>query len=185
MSYQATIILQKLLPINIVDIITPEQQEALNQLIITGNESYERALLTRLKLITQSMKPAKIKLGIRNFLIIKKLHQELYPIIEKLALSTEATKYYAQWVNKAKTTQIAEMVENPKRNLYLIAFIDHWYKLWQDTFVDMLLKSVQQLLNKAERNVGLMMKERMPEKNKLTSSVLAGFDDASGTLNEV
>lgn len=170
---------------NIADIITPEQQEALNQLIITGNESYERALLTRLKLINQSMKPAKIKLGIRNFLIIKKLHQELYPIIEKLALSTEATKYYAQWVNKAKTTQIAEMVENQKRNLYLIAFIDHWYKLWQDTFVDMLLKAVQQLLNKAERNVSLMMKERMPEKNKLTSSVLAGFDDASGTLNEV
>lgn len=169
----------------IIEIITPEQQEALNQLIITENESYERALLTRLKLITQSMKRAKIKLGIRNFLIIKKLHQELAPIIEKLALSTEATKYYAQWVNKAKITQIAEMVDDHKRNLYLTAFIDHWYKLWQDTFVDMLLKAVQQLLNKAERNVALMMKERWPEKNKLTSSVLSGFDDASGTLDEV
>jgi len=169
----------------IADVIMPEQQEALNQLIMTEGESYERALLTRLKLITQSMKPAKIKQGIRNFLIIKKLHRELNPIIEKLALSSEAIKYYAQWVNKAKITQISEMVEIQKRNLYLVAFIAHWYKLWQDTFVDMLLKAVQQQLNKAERDVGLMMKERMPEKNKLTASVLSGFNDANSKLDAV
>lgn len=131
------------------------------------------------------MRPAKIKQGVRNFLIIKTLHQELTPIIQKLALSTEATRYYAQWVNKAKLTQIAEMVELQKRNLYLVAFIDHWHKLWQDTFVDMLLKAVQQQLNKAERDIGLMIKERMPEKNKLTSSVLTGFNDATGKLDEV
>jgi len=169
----------------IVEIITPEQQEALNQLIMSEGESYERSLLTRLKMITQSMKPAKIKQGIRNFLIIKKLHRELNPIIEKLALSSEATKYYAQWVNKAKTTQVSEIVELQKRNLYLVAFIAHWYKLWQDTFVDMLLKAVQQQLNKAERDVGLMIKERTPEKNKLTSSVISGFNDANDKLDEV
>ena len=43
------IVIQKM-----VNIITPEQQEALNQLILTEGESYERALLTRLKTITQS-----------------------------------------------------------------------------------------------------------------------------------
>lgn len=32
------------------DIITPEQQEALNQLVLTEGELYERALLTRLKM---------------------------------------------------------------------------------------------------------------------------------------
>lgn len=31
--------------------------------------------------------------------------------IEKLNLSPEATKYYAQWASKAKITQIAEIVE--------------------------------------------------------------------------
>ena len=169
----------------IVDVILPEQQEALNQLFMTEGEAYERALLARLKIITQTMKPAKIRQGVRNFLIIKKLHQELAPIIKKLSLSAEATSYYAQWVNKAKITQIAEIVETPKRNLYLIAFIDHWYKLWQDTFIDMLLKAVQQLLNRAERDVSLMIKERMPEKNKLTSSVLTGFNDANGKLDKV
>ena len=176
---------EKIVAQKMVNVITPEQQEALNQLILTEGESYERALLTRLKTITQSMKPAKIKQGMRNFLIIKKLHKELSPIIEKLALSTEATKYYAQWVNKAKVTQVAEIVDLQKRNLYLITFIDHWYRLWQDTFVDMLLKAVQQQLNRAERDVGLMIKDRMPEKNKLTASVLSGFNDTTNTLDEV
>ena len=178
-------VFEKTIMQTMINIITPEQQEALNQLILTDGEFYERALLTRLKTITQSMQPAQIKQGMRNFLIIKKLHKELHPIIEKLALSSEATKYYAQWANKAKITQIAEIVDLQKRNLYLVAFIDHWYRLWQDTFVDMLLKAVQQQLNRAERNVGLMIKKRMPATNKLTSSVLSGFDNATGTLDEV
>lgn len=169
----------------IADIITPEQIEALAQLIMTSDNCYERSLLTRLKFITQSLKPAKIKSGIRNFLIIKKLHEEIISVIKKLTLSTEATKYYAQWVIKAKTTQIAEMTESHKRHLYLMAFIDHSYKIWQDTLVDMLLKCIQQQLNKAERVVGKMLIDRMPEKNKLTVSVLSGLDDSQNTVNAV
>lgn len=169
----------------IADIITLEQQEALDQLtMMTGNQ-YERSLLTRLKIITQSLKPEKIKNSIRNFLIIKKIHKEIAPLIDKLALSTEATKYYAQWVIKAKITQIAEITELNKRHLYLMAFIDHCYKIWQDTLVDLLLKSVQQQLNKAERAVDQMIKDRMPEKNKLTASVLAGLSDSQSTIHAV
>lgn len=165
--------------------ITPAQVEALEQLTVTPGNHYERSLLTWLKVITQSLKPAKIKNGIRNFLIIKKLHEEIIPIIKKLALSTEATKYYAQWVIKAKTTQIAEMTESHKRHLYLMAFIDHCYKVWQDTLVDMLLKCVQQQLNKAERVVGKMLIDRIPEKNQLTASILSGLNDSQGTVNAV
>src|SRR4051812_1624505 len=65
-------VFEKIVLQTMVNIITPEQQEALNQLILTEGEFYERALLTRLKTITQSMKPAQIKQGMRNFLIIKK-----------------------------------------------------------------------------------------------------------------
>ncbi len=167
------------------EIITPTQQEALEQLTMIPENHYERSLLTRLKIITQSLKPAKIKNGIRNFLIIKNLHKEIGSLIEKLALSTEATKYYAQWVIKAKTTQIAEMTEPHKRHLYLMAFVDHCYKIWQDTLVDMLLKSVQQQLNKAERSVNQLIIDKLPEKNKLTASVLSGLDDSQNTINAV
>lgn len=169
----------------ILHAITPAQQEALDQLIKTEGESYERALLTRLKSITQSMQPGRIKQGMRNFLIIKKLHQELKPVIEQLNLSPEATKYYAQWVNKAKITQVAEIADFQKRNLYLVAFIDHWYRLWQDTFIDILLKAVQQQINKAAKEVDILVKTRAPIKNKLAESVLFGFNNINEKLNEI
>jgi TnpA family transposase len=167
------------------EIITPAQEEALDQLTEIPENHYERSLLTRLKVVTQSLKPAKIKSGIRNFLIIKNLHKEVSPLIKKLALSIEATKYYAQWVIKAKTTQVAEMIEPYKRHLYLMAFVDHCYKIWQDTLVDVLLKSIQQQLNKAERAVIKMLMEKMPEKNQLTVSVLSGLNDSQSTVNAV
>ena len=66
-----------------------------------------------------------------------------------------------------------------------MAFVDHCYKIWQDTLVDVLLKSVQQQLNKAERAVSKMLMEKMPEKNQLTVSVLSGLDDSKSTVNAV
>jgi TnpA family transposase len=130
--------------------------------------------------ITQSLRPAQIKHGMHNFLIIKKR-----PIIDSLALSVEATKYYAQWVMKAKVTQITEVVNPHKRYLYLIAFVDHCYKIWQDTLVDMFLKCVQQQLNKTERELSYIIKERLSDKNKLINSVLSGFQTNQATIENV
>ena len=56
----------------IVDIITPTQREALDHLVCTTGEYYQRPLLTRLKSINQSLRPGQIRHGIHNFLIIKK-----------------------------------------------------------------------------------------------------------------
>ncbi|HRD71026.1 MAG TPA: Tn3 family transposase [Legionella sp.] len=167
------------------NVITQVHQEALDHLTITTGEYYERPLLTQLKTITQSMRPKQIKHGIRNFLIIKKLFNEIKPIIDALSLSAEATKYYAQWVIKAKVTQITDMVESNKRYLYLVAFIDHTHRIWQDTLVDILLKSVQQQLNKAAKKLDNIIKDRAPDKNKLSASVLSGFNETQSTVNAV
>lgn len=166
-------------------IITPYHQEALDQLTDTSGEYYQRPLLTRLKTVTQSMRPMHIRHGMRNFLIIRKLFQEIEPIVKVLSLSAGATKYYAQWVIKAKATQITDMIEPHKRYLYLVAFIDHYHKIWHDTLVDMLLKSVQQQLNKAEKNLGIVIKEKLPDKNKLAASVLLGFNETRSTVDAV
>lgn len=88
-------IFEKTVVQNITDIITPEQQEALNQLIITGNESYERALLTRLKLITQSMKPAKI--GKDKYIPILQMMAE----INELTTFTSSFKHHKITGSKA------------------------------------------------------------------------------------
>jgi TnpA family transposase len=168
----------------IASMVTPSQAEALTQLIST-TQNYERPLLIRLKTITQSIRPAHIKNGMHHFLIIKKLFKEIAPLIHHLDLSTEATRYYAQWVIKSKVTQITDMVDLNKRYLYLAAFMSHSYKEWQDTLVDMLLKSVQQQLNKAEKARDLMIKEHQSNKNKLMTSVLSGFHDNQSTLKAV
>lgn len=76
----------------------------------------------------QSLRPEQIRHGIHNFLIIKKLFQKLQSVIKKLDLSVDATKYYAGWIVKAKVTQITDIVEPNKRYLYLVTFIDHYYK---------------------------------------------------------
>lgn len=164
--------------------IKPSQEEALTQLTST-TQNYERPLLIRLKTITQSIRPAQIKQGMHHFLIIKKLFKEIAPLINHLALSPEATKYYAQWVIKSKVTQLTDMADSHKRYLYLASFVSHSYKMWQDTLVDMLLKCVQQQLNKAEKEVDLMIKERQPNKNKLMTSVLSGFHENQTTLKAV
>lgn len=169
----------------IANAITPLQCEALDQLVSTTGEYYQRPLITRLKTINQSLRPKQIRHGMRNFLIIKKLFQELQSVIIKLDLSVDATKYYAGWVVKAKVTQITDIVEKNKRYLYLVAFIDHYYKMWQDTLVDMLLKSVQQQLHNADRQLDNIMKEKIPDKNKLTYSVLLGFDNTKLTVDLV
>jgi TnpA family transposase/uncharacterized FlaG/YvyC family protein len=165
--------------------ITPELQEALDQLTNTTGEYYQRPLLTRLKTITQSMRPRQIKHGMHNFLIIKKLFKEIKPLVETLSLSSEATQYYAQWIRKAKITQITDMSEPLKRYLYLAAFIDHCHKIWQDTLIDMLLRCVQQQLNKADKELGIIIKERAADKNKLAASVLSGFNETKSTIDAV
>lgn len=161
--------------------ITDTQIEALNQLLVSTGE-YQRPLLTRLKQLCFSTRPSKIKQGIRNFLVIKKLFNEISPLIKELDLSSEATRYYAQWLIKAQTHQAAIMPKATKKYIYLIAFVDYYFKIWQDVFIDILIKSVQQQLNKIERISADKIKEELPQRNCLTSSVVSGFFEAKDTV---
>src|SRR5690606_294564 len=99
--------------------------------------------------------------------------------------SSEATQYYAQWAVKAKTTQITDIIDPNKRYLYLITFIDHYYKVWQDTLIDIILRCVQQQLNKVDKELNIIVKGRLLEKNKLATSVLSGFNETQTTIEAV
>lgn len=159
--------------------ITESQKESLDTLLHTIKGDYQRTLVTRLKHVNQSMRPAKIKHGLRNFLIIKKLFFENKSIIDTLGLSNEAIKYYAQWLIKAQSYQTISITEENKRYLHLLAFLSYYYKIWQDMLVDILLKSVQQQLNKMEKINTDQVKEDLPGKNKLTHTVLSGLQTAT------
>ncbi len=170
---------------NVSNNITSSQEEALNELLHTIKGDYQRPLVTRLKHINHSTRPAKIKHGLRNFIIIKKLFLETKSLMDKLDLSNEAVQYYAQWLIKAQSYQTISMTETNKRHLHLLAFINYYYKIWQDILVDILLKSVQQQLNRVEKINTDMVKEDLPEKNKLTKSVLSGFQNANLKIDAV
>ena len=165
--------------------LLPGHKDTLEALISGYDDYYQRALITRLKTLYQSTRPSKIRHSLQNFLIIKKLFEELKPVIESLDLSTEATRYYAQWVLKSKTSQISDLSTPEKKYLHLIAFIIHYFKVSQDTLVDILLKSVQQHINKAERTVQMVSHDFLLQKNKLASSVLYGFEEAQTALEAV
>ena len=59
-------------------------------------------MLTKLKIVSQSVKPLQIKQSVHAFLIVKKLYFELHDTIDKLGLSPEAIRYYGEWTTKAK-----------------------------------------------------------------------------------
>lgn len=159
--------------------------QALMQLIEKNDEANQRPLLVRLKSISQSIKPAQIKRSLHGFLIIKKLRDEVAPLIEGLDLSPEATRYYARWIIKAKVSQVIGMTDTTKRCLYLLAFVAHQYKMWQDTLLDILQKCVQQQLNKLDQEVNRIIADRLTEKNALTGAVLQGYQQQAVSIKAV
>ena len=157
--------------------ISSDDKQALDKLINKSPVHYQRPLLVCLKNINQSINPGKIKQSVHGFLIIKKLKQELAKLIKELNISSEAIRYYAQWVVKAKLTQLTDITDENKRYLYLLAFVTHQFKVWQDTLMDVILKSIQHYRNKAEFMVNALYSENITEKNKLTTSVLQAYNE--------
>jgi TnpA family transposase len=155
--------------------IARAQSKALDELTATNPGYYQRSLLTRIKMINQSLLPGKIKQSLHGFLILKRLYRELTPLIEALNLSPETAAYYGKWVIKAKMSQLDDIVDVRVRYLYLLGFIVHQYKRWDDTFIEIVFRSAQQHANKIAVVMGEINTEKLPEKNKLTTAVLEGF----------
>ncbi len=164
--------------------VTNEQSKALDELTQSNTGYYQRPLLTRIKVIDQSLSPGKIKQSLHGFLILKHLYHELKPLIDALNLSPETAIYYGKWVIKAKVTQLNDIVDTHVRYLYLIGFIIHQYKRWDDAFIDIILRSSQQHANKIERLMGEINTERLPAKNTLATSVLKGFQSQRISIKE-
>ena len=90
--------------------------------------------------------------------------------------------------SKAKTSQIKAINDDNIRYLYLLAFIDHQYKNWQDIFIDTMLKVNQQRLNKIEMAVKESHSEFAARNSNLLGFVLSGFDkqaDLIGAIKKV
>ncbi len=167
--------------------ISEENREVLDGLLNTSDDpgAYKKALLTRLKYINQSLKPKKIRQSIQGFLIIQKLFEEVKPLINALNLSSEATKYYAVWVIKARTLQLGSFSNSNKVYLHLLSFINHQYCTWQDMLIDILLRTSQERLNKVAKTVDNSIIENNERKNKLTHLVVSSLKKSEASLVQV
>ncbi|MFV9852087.1 MAG: DUF4158 domain-containing protein, partial [Rickettsia aeschlimannii] len=169
------------LVLKVADNITDDNKSTLDSLLESDDS---KSMITKLKVINQSVMPSRIKQSISGFILIKKLYEDNAKLIKLLDLSREATKYYASWVIKAKISQIKTISDNT-RYLYLLAFLDHQYKSWQDIFIDTILKVNQQYLNKIEILAKESKNDLADRNNHLLDFVLRDFDKQSEIIDQV
>lgn len=151
--------------------LSNEQKKLLDQLqqeIIKDDEHFKQGIrstiLTQLKVPNQSIKASQIALSVQNFCTVSEIYKTLLPVLDKLNFSQEVIAYHASWTIKARYFQIQQFASEEKRYLHLLSFICHQYKLRQDNFVEVFLKSVKNQQNfiakrKKEEAVASMIKK--------------------------
>ena len=105
--------------------------------------------LTLMKSPHHATKTSQILKNSNDFLIVQTLFDSLYPLLEKLSLTPETIRYYAQRVISSKIFQIQQREEG--RYLFLIAFIIHHYYILNDALVDALLQTTNETNSQCRR----------------------------------
>ena len=164
--------------------ITKAQQEALEN-ILTIDPENSSGLFDAYKNIDQSLKANAINASVEIFKGISELFVEFLPLIEKLALTPNASEYYAVWVKKAKLSQIKQIPQVNKKYLLLIAYIKHQYYLRQDHFVDLLLKSVQTIKNSGQKALDKKDKLSRGERRKAVQHLTITNRDNKELIEEI
>lgn len=101
-----------------------------NLLEPSEQDQYQRAPITNLKQVNQSLRPMQIKGNVDVFSNIQGYFNDIENILDDLSLSDQAIDYYATWIQKAQLTQIKSLSDRDDPNklyLYLMAFLKHQY----------------------------------------------------------
>ena len=105
-----------------------------------GTREGWRYCLTLLKTPSQSTRPLKIRANLSDLNILQTLYLDLKPVVQRLDLSYECTRYYAYSVIKAQIHQVSRRADHL---LHLIAFVTFQTFKLNDTLIDALLSAVQ------------------------------------------
>ena len=136
--------------------MSPELRERIDALLQKPESLQElapqiqRFKLTLLKKISQSTRPKKISATFDDWRILRRLYDELAPIISQLDLTHDGIRYCANSVIKSQVFQVSRR-EDDDRYLHLLCFIAHQFYRLQDTLIDILLIVVQNALNTCQR----------------------------------
>ena len=121
----------------------------------------------------------------KTFILIKTYFGEFELIYKELALSDQATEYFAIWVQKAESFQINSFSNKYKLYLYLLAYIKHQYFTRQDVLIDIFLKSVQSILNTTKKQLLTQEKSNRSSRNKAIKQLTKSNKDTRILIEDI
>lgn len=126
-------------------------REKLESLLLPLKRSARATLaITQYKTIDQSLRPQNIAKSTEMMTLFRDHFISLKTVFDGLQLNDKATKYYADWLQKADYQQLTQFSNRHKVYLHLLAFIKHQFYKRQDSLVDTLLKCVTATSHKAK-----------------------------------
>lgn len=127
--------------------VTIKDKELLDKLLEFYEKDHSKlSILTILKKPKQSIKQRFVSKTVKSFKYLKDFFEVLLSLMNKINLSEKAIKYYGNVIRKSKLSQV-KIKSNRKKYLYLFCFVIHQFHLYQDLLVEILLKSVQKVIN--------------------------------------
>ena len=169
-------------------LINRKHEKLLTELVSVDNDNkrkFQRAPITQLKQINQSLRPSDIQENVKTFILIKTYFDEFQLIYKELDLSDQATEYFAIWVQKAENFQINSFSNKYKLYLHLLAYIKHQYFTRQDVLIDIFLKSVQSTLNTAKKQLLIQEKENRSSRNKAIKQLTKSNKDTRLLIEDI
>lgn len=122
--------------------------------------------ITQYKTIDQSIRPQNIAKSTDVMKLFRDHFISLKAVFEGISLNDKATKYYADWLQKADYQQLTQFPNRYKVYLHLLAFIKHQFYKRQDSLVDTLLKCVTATSHKAKSQLALHEQSIRAERDK-------------------
>ena len=168
--------------LSIENAITSEHKSMLDSLFI-ADETH--SLLSKWKHISQASEVKSIRESVIVFEEIKKFFHKITPLLDAMNLSTQSCEYYATWVKKAKLSQIKQFPNKTKLYLHLLAFIQHQFYIRHDILLDVFLKSVQLIRNRAIKKLIAKDKAKRKERQVAVEELFCEQENLQLLLNSI
>ncbi len=170
----------------LADALTDKHSLLLDEYISqSADERGSRPPLTKLRRINQSLRALDIKNNVETCETFAKHYYEFEDVIDKLALTDQASEYFAVWVQKADTFQLQQFPDPNKAYLHLLAYFKHQYYCRQDALVDIFLKSAQSTLNAANKSQTKNEHKSRSERNKAIKALSKAHKDAKTLVKQI
>lgn len=144
----------------------------------------KRYKINSLKKPKQSIREASVKKVTRSFHFLKEIYNGIYFLLNDLSLTENVISYYGTVTLKSDVYQMT-LRKDIKKYFHLICFVVHQYHRYQDTLVEMTLKSVQKAINHANHRVTNQSFEKRKEDYEKIESFIELGESSDSALEQI